>query len=193
MLFGMDTELARELLADGFGRVRENVSVVLDGLDADALLYRPDAAANPIAWLVWHLTRVQDDHVAGIVEVLGGAEPPARGFGRAPGGQAWAEGGWAERFGLPYSPMASGFGQDADDVGRFTTVDPVLLDGYHAEVHARTLDLVGGMDRGSYASIVDRRWNPPVTAAVRLISVLDDTAQHVGQAAYVRGLAQRRA
>jgi hypothetical protein len=36
--------------------------------------------------------------------------------------------------------------------------------------------------------VVDKRWDPPVTLGVRLVSVVDDDAQHVGQAAYVRGL-----
>jgi len=36
--------------------------------------------------------------------------------------------------------------------------------------------------------IVDRRWDPPVTVGVRLVSVADDCLQHAGQAAYARGL-----
>ena len=36
--------------------------------------------------------------------------------------------------------------------------------------------------------VVDRRWDPPVTLGVRLVSVADDGLQHAGQAAYVRGL-----
>ncbi len=36
--------------------------------------------------------------------------------------------------------------------------------------------------------VVDKRWNPPVTLGVRLVSILNDDVQHVGQAAYVRGL-----
>ena len=40
--------------------------------------------------------------------------------------------------------------------------------------------------------IVDERWDPPVTLGVRLISVISDGLQHAGQAAYVRGLAERR-
>ena len=190
-LVRMDAELARDLLTDGFERVRGNVAAVLDGLDGDALLYRPDSEANSIAWLVWHLARIQDDHVAGIAEVLAGARPPERGSGHTPGGQAWHDGGWAERFALHYGPEATGYGQDPDDVARFGVADPAVLGGYQAEAHRRTLDLLGGMDSGAYTSVVDRRWDPPVTAAVRLMSVLDDATQHIGQAAYVRGLAER--
>ena len=53
-----------DLLVDGFGRIRENVEDVLSGLAPDQLAHQVAPGANPISWLVWHLTRVQDDHVA---------------------------------------------------------------------------------------------------------------------------------
>jgi hypothetical protein len=40
--------------------------------------------------------------------------------------------------------------------------------------------------------VVDRRWTPPVTLGVRLVSVLCDDLQHAGQAAFVRGAVRRR-
>lgn len=169
-------ELARDLLIDAFGRVHEEVPQVLAGLSPEQLLWRADAAANPIAWLVWHLSRVQDDHVAG----LDGGE------------QVWTSGGWMERFGLPYRPRAIGYGQSSDDVGAFEVGDPDLLGGYHAAVHDRTVAVLEGFGADDYARIVDRNWDPPVTAAVRLVSVVNDITQHLGQAAYVRGLLERR-
>ncbi|GAB3583443.1 mycothiol transferase [Calidifontibacter terrae] len=89
---------------------------------------------------------------------------------------------------LPYAPDAHGYGQSAAEVGRFTVDGPQVLDDYHAAVHAATLDVVGGMSPEQLAAVVDESWDPPVTAVVRLVSVLDDAAQHCGQAAYVRGL-----
>jgi hypothetical protein len=37
--------------------------------------------------------------------------------------------------------------------------------------------------------VVDTHWTPPVTASARLVSIVDDAAQHLGQAAYIRGIA----
>lgn len=188
----MDTEPALGLLVDGFDRVHEGVARVVRGASPGLLAYRPDAAANPAAWLLWHLTRIQDDHVAGIAEVLSGRRAPARrGEHRVPGGQLWSGDGWRERFGLPYGPDETGFGQSAEQVGDFGPVDPGLLTGYHAAVHERTLGLLGRLGAVDYTSIVDERWDPAVTTAVRLMSVLNDTSQHLGQASYVRGLAER--
>lgn len=167
---------ANQLLVDAFGRVRDSVDRVLDGLDGEALLWRADADANPIGWLVWHLTRVQDDHVAGV------ADRP----------QVWTHDGWFERFALPYPVGDLGYGHSSDEVGRFSVTDPDLLRGYHEAVTAETNQVLAGLDDDDFDRVVDEQWDPPVTAAVRLVSVVNDVAQHVGQAAYVRGLIQRR-
>ena len=167
-----------DLLADGFGRIRENVADVVDGLSADQLAYRVDADANPVSWLVWHLTRVQDDHVADAF----GAE------------QVWTAGGWAKRFGLPGSTTEVGYGHTSLQVAdvAVATASAALLLEYHEAVHAQTVKLVSGVGDADLDRVVDTRWNPPVTLGVRLVSVLDDDLQHVGQAAYVRGIVLRR-
>jgi hypothetical protein len=163
-----------ELLIDSFERVRESVDAVLDGLGDDDLVARPADDANTIAWLVWHLTRVQDDHVA---EVAGRE-------------QVWTGEGFAGRFGLPFDDDAIGYGQTTEEVGQ-VRASAELLGAYHGAVHARTVDYLTGLDAGAFDRVVDERWDPPVTLGARLVSVLDDDAKHVGQADYVRGLVTR--
>lgn len=167
---------ALDLLRDAFARVHDELPPVVSDLTPEELLWRPDPAANHVAWLVWHLARVQDDHLAD----LSGTE------------QAWTGDGWADRFGLPYPTDALGYGQSAEEVGAFRLEDPSLLTGYHSAVHELTLTVLGGMDEESLARVVDDRWDPPVTAAVRLVSVVNDVTQHLGQAAYLSGLLDRR-
>lgn len=167
---------AIDLLRDAFGRVHESLPSTVADLSVDELLWRPDAGANSIAWLVWHLTRVQDDHLA----ELAGVE------------QVWTSGGWDARFSLPYPIGDVGYGQSAEQVGAFTLSDPGLLTGYHAAVHELTESVLAGEDQRGLDRVVDDRWDPPVTAAVRLVSVVNDITQHIGQAAYVRGLVERR-
>jgi uncharacterized damage-inducible protein DinB len=163
-----------DVFTDAFGRVREVVHDVVGGLSAEQLLYRPGPEANSIGWLVWHLTRVQDDHVSQVA----GLE------------QAWTGDGWSGRFGLPYDDATVGYGQTPAEVGKFTVTSGDLLIGYHDAVHARTVGFVRTLTDPDLDRIVDERWNPPVTLGVRLVSVIDDDAQHAGQAAYVRGLLQ---
>ncbi|HVL85888.1 MAG TPA: DUF664 domain-containing protein [Pseudonocardia sp.] len=163
-----------DLLADAFDRIREAVHGAVDGLDGDQLAYRVDAEANPIAWLVWHLTRVQDDHIAGV------AGTP----------QVYPD-GWAERFGLPFPQEAIGYGHGSDDVAAVRAGAEDLL-GYQDAVHERVRGYVLGLADDDLRRVVDEAWDPPVTLAVRLVSVVDDAAQHAGQAAFVRGIVLRR-
>ena len=173
----MTSTTAGDILADAYGRVAGLVPGVVDGLSIDELLWRADPDANSIAWLVWHLSRVQDDHLAGV----GGTE------------QVYTADGWAGRFGLPYDDHALGYGQSSDEVGAFVLDDPALLTGYHAAVHAMTLRVVEkSQAEDDLGRVVDEHWDPPVTAAVRLVSVASDTLQHVGQAGYLKGLVERR-
>jgi uncharacterized damage-inducible protein DinB len=161
-----------ELLADALGRIREVVHEATDGLTAEQLAYRPAPEANSIAWLIWHLTRVQDDHVAGVA----GTE------------QAWTEQGWTRRFDLPFDDSAHGYGQGPDEVAAVRPKAGELLTGYHDVVYQRSLDFVATLKDADLDRIVDERWDPPVTLGVRLVSVLADDLQHAGQAAYLRGL-----
>jgi uncharacterized damage-inducible protein DinB len=165
-----------ELLSDAFGRIHDVVHRVIDGLTVDDLAKRVDDDANSIAWLLWHLTRVQDDHIA---EVAGGE-------------QLWTSDGWADRFGLPFSADETGYGQSSSDVGEVSGVSGELLAGYHDAVHERTIRFVEGLDDADLDRVVDTRWDPPVTLGVRLVSVISDDLQHAGQAAFVAGMLKRR-
>lgn len=163
-----------DILIDAFGRIREEVAAVLDGVTPGHLTWRPDPASNTIAWLVWHLTRIQDDHIAGAFDLE----------------QMWSDEGWEDRFGLPFGSGETGYGQDSSAVGQVVVSGELLL-SYHEAVAARTVVHLRQLDDRQLARIVDDRWDPPVTLAVRLVSVIADDLQHVGQAAYVRGLAER--
>ncbi len=163
-----------DLLVDGFGRVHDAVHGVMDGLVPGALTFRPDDRANPIGWLVWHLTRVQDDHVADVA----GTE------------QRWTAEDWVDRFALPFERLETGYGQDPSRAG-LVAVDPSLLLGYHDAVYDATLAYVRGLGDSDLDRVVDTRWTPPVTLGVRLVSVITDDLEHAGQAAYVRGMFER--
>jgi Protein of unknown function (DUF664) len=165
-----------EVLTDAFGRLRDLVHGAVDGLTAEQLAYQIDPEANTIGWLVWHLTRVQDDHVADA-------------FGTD---QLWLAHGWVDRFGLPFDPHAHGYGHSAQDVRAVRVESPELLTGYYDEVHGATLEHLAKLTDDDFDRVVDTRWDPPVTLGARLVSILEDDAQHAGQAAYVRGVVERR-
>jgi hypothetical protein len=166
---------AISLLVEAFGRVPGLVRGAVDGLDEEELAWRPDPGANSVAWLVWHLARQQDAQVA----ALAGQE------------QEWTAGGWAGRAGLPFDDREHGYGMDAEDVAA-VRLPADLLVGYAEAVHRVTVQHLSTLAEESLDEVVDEHWDPPVTRGVRLVSVLDDAVQHAGQAAYLRGLLQRR-
>jgi uncharacterized damage-inducible protein DinB len=164
-----------DLLRDAFSRVREQVHRVLKGIEPRHLASQLDGEANSIAWLVWHLTRVQDDHMADVM-------------GRE---QVWTADDWVGRFGLPFPREATGFGQSAEEVAALGTTSSGLLLDYYDAVHARTIAFLDTLADEDFARVVDTTWTPPVTLGVRLVSVISDDLQHVGQAAFVRGVVER--
>ncbi len=166
------TAAVQDLLRDAFTRLIEHVDVLTDGLTDDVAHYRPTPHANSIAWLLWHSARVQDIQVADIAGVP----------------QAWTRDGWVDRFGLDLPRGDSGYGHGADDVAK-VRASAELLRGYYHDVHALTLDYVGTVTADELARTVDTHWDPPVTVSARLVSTIDDCAQHLGQAGYLRGIA----
>lgn len=167
---------AAHVLADAFDRISQVVHDSVDGLLSDDLSFQVDPDANSIAWLVWHLTRIQDDHVADAAETE----------------QVWTAGGWAEEFALPFDPSDTGFGHSSGDVAAVSVRSGELLTEYHDAVHAQTISYLEGLTDADLDRIVDESWDPPVSLGVRLVSVIADDLQHAGQAAFVRGVLDRR-
>jgi Protein of unknown function (DUF664) len=164
---------AQELLRDAFTRLIEHADDLTDGLIDRVSDYRPTPEANSIAWLIWHSARVQDIQLADIAGVE----------------QVWTRDGWVDRFALNLPRNDSGYGHSAQDVAK-VRASAELLSGYYHAVHRLSLEYVAGVTADELARIVDTNWDPPVTASARLVSIIDDCAQHLGQAAYVRGIAQ---
>ena len=144
-----------ELLIDGFGRISQIVHRTLDGIAADALTARLDPDANTIAWLVWHLTRNQDDHLADAFD----------------GEQVWTSQGWAERFALPFDAGATGYGQSSDEVAAVQVLRRAAA-RLPGRGHARSVEYLESVTDADLDRVVDTNWDPPVTLGVRLISVI---------------------
>jgi DinB superfamily len=160
------------LLIELYGRIPPRAEEVVAGLPAARLSEAPGADRNTIAWLVWHLARVQDSHIAELM----------------PADQLWATGDWAERMGLAADPHDTGYGHTPLQVAAVRPPDGDVLVDYLRAVAGRTEGYLARLAPEDLDQVIDRRWEPPVTLGVRLVSVADDCIQHAGQAAYVRGL-----
>ncbi|MFY9634556.1 MAG: DUF664 domain-containing protein [Cellulosimicrobium cellulans] len=162
---------SKALLLDAFGRIRETVETTLEGLDDGSLVRRPAGTGNPVAWLIWHLGRVEDAQVASAAELE----------------QVWTSLDFVARFGLPLSARDTGYGHSSEQVDAVHAPADLLLEYYDA-VHRQTVEFVTTLTDEDLDRVVDKRWDPPVTLGVRLVSTIADCLQHVGQAAYARGL-----
>jgi uncharacterized damage-inducible protein DinB len=161
-----------ELLTYAYDQVHDTLRSALGGAPPEELTRRPAAEANTVAWLAWHLLRVQDDHVAEIA-------------GRE---QVWTADGWAGRFDLPFDTSATGYGFDPDEVAAVRVPSADLLLGYADAVHRASAAYLGGLSDDDLDRVVDDSYDPPVTVGVRLVSVLVDDLQHLGQLSYARGM-----
>jgi len=163
---------AKDVFLEAFGRLPGLVRAAVRGLTPLQLRQAPVPGANTVGWLVWHLTRVQDSHLAELLD----AE------------QVYLTGDWAARFGRKADPSDTGYGHSAANVRAVRPESARALIDYYTAVHERTAAYVAGLTAADFDRVVDEAWDPPVTLGVRLVSVINDDDQHVGQAAYVRGL-----
>ncbi|HET6687165.1 MAG TPA: DinB family protein [Jiangellaceae bacterium] len=160
------------LLLELYGRIPPVARRAVDGVDLERLTVQPSPGTNPISWLIWHIARVQDHHVAALLDE----------------NQLWVDGDWAHRFGLEPNPANTGYGHTPVEVASVQPDSPGLLLAYLDAVDERTRGMLQDLTAADLDGIVDRRWDPPVTMGVRLVSIAADGLQHAGQAAYVRGL-----
>ena len=165
----------KEVVADAFGRIQQTLRRVLNGLTMEQLLYRPSGESNSIAWLTWHLTRVQDHHLS---ELAGGP-------------QAWVSEGWHAKFNMPPDPQDIGTGHSPEQVAALRPPDAETLLGYHDAVCGRTKAYLEALTPADLDVVLNEpQYQPMPTVGVRLVSVINDNTQHAGQAAYLRGIVQ---
>ena len=163
----------RELIKDGYGRVLEMLEEALGGMTRDDLDEQPNPDCNSMGWLAWHLTRVQDDHVADLM----GEE------------QLWISDGWCARFDREPDWGDIGWGHSSEQVAAFRSPDAGTLLEYHRAVLERTKRYIDTLTTADLDRELNEPWFQPLpTVGVRLVSVMSDGLQHVGQVAYVRGL-----
>lgn len=165
-------EVGVRLLIDAARRPLDAAEAVLSGIDDVVLHTSPDERGSSIAWLIWHAARQQDAQVA----IL--ADRP----------QVWETGAWAQRLGVRREPSEVGFGDDLGTVRSLRVASSKELLGYLRAVVEFLSDYLGELSPAQLDEVIDTSWDPPVTRGVRIVSTIDDAAQHLGQAAYVRGL-----
>jgi len=164
----------QNLVIDGYGRISEILERALKDLTPDDLVWQPRPESNSIGWLTWHLTRIQDDHIASLM----GEE------------QLWVKEGWHVKFNYPADSNDMGHGHSAEQIAALKSDSGTLL-GYHKAVLERSKNYFKTLTEADLDRVLNEpRFQPLPTLGVRIISVLSDNLQHAGQVGYLRGLKQ---
>lgn len=161
-----------DVLAEGLGRVTDHVRGLLDGLDTDQLAVQPASGANSIGWQLWHLTRGIDSQVTHLGD----------------GAQVWVTDGFAQRLGFEPDPTDTGYGHSATEAASVRIDDAAVFLDYVDAVVERACARLDTIDDADLDVVIDEHWDPPVTEGVRWVSIIGDCLQHIGQAAYLKGM-----
>ena len=164
----------QQLIMDIFERISQELEGVLDGLTVDEINQQPRPDCNSIGWLAWHLTRSHDRNMS---ELMGKE-------------QLWISDGWHAKFNRPANPAETGVGHSSEEAAAFKAPDSNTLLEYHQAVLERIQDYVNNTlsETELKRESVSPTFGNVNPVRRRLAGVIWDGLQHVGQAAYVRGL-----
>jgi hypothetical protein len=162
-----------DMLIEGYGRIVPFLKHVLDGIPQEKLDWRPHPDANSIGWLAWHMIRQQDAQVASLMEK----------------DQIWISEGFHSLFDRPADPGDTGFGQTPEQVAAFESPEVSAFLAYADAVVQRSIAYFEQLSEEELDRELDEpQYTPLPTVGIRLVSILEDSQLHAGQAAYLRGL-----
>ena len=163
---------ARNVLCEAANRPAAEAKALIDTLPEGALNAHAGGHTNSIAWLLWHAGRQMDAQLAQL-----NGEP-----------QVWHSQGFNSRFNLGELGDTVGYGHTAEQARAVVVEDAALLVEYLGATTAALSEYIAGLSEADLDDVIDTSWTPHVTRGVRLVSMIDDAAQHVGQAAYAAGI-----
>ena len=164
-----------EIVADALGRINRVLHRAMDGIPAGVLNRQPTPESNSMAWLAWHLCRVQDHHISDLLGIP----------------QLWIADGWHEKFGMARDESETGTGHTLEQVAALKVDSAELSLGYADAVLARSKQYLATVKPEDLdAEINEPQYSPLPIVGVRLVSIISDNTQHAGQVMYARGLVE---
>ncbi|MBE8146164.1 DinB family protein [Brevibacterium casei] len=157
-----------ELFAD-FAQRPIDAAKGLPTLTPEELNAHPGSHPNSVAWSLWHIGREVDAQLSDLT-----GNP-----------QVWEH--YRDRFDLGKIGDTVGYGHTPGQAAEIVVNDQGLLVDYLSAALRALIDYANGLSADDFDVVIDDSWNPPVTRGVRLVSIVDDAAQHIGQAAYAAG------
>ena len=161
----------KEAIRSGLEEYLQALKRGIEGLTPTEARWQPSAQSNYIAWLVWHMARVEDrwvnTYLRGTTEV-------------------WIAKGWVDRFKM--DPESHGFGQTIEEVRALPEIPLSDLIAYFDAVRVTTRRY---LDQATEEDL-SREYSHPrqgkITGSWIVGHLLVEESQHTGQVALIRGM-----
>jgi uncharacterized damage-inducible protein DinB len=160
----------KEAIQSGLEEYLQALQRTIEGLTPDEMRWQPTPHTNHIAWLVWHLARVEDRWVSRLRQ--------------AP--EVWNDEGWANRFRM--DPESNGFGQTMEEVRAMPEIALQDLMAYFDAVRVVTRHYLEQATDADLAQTYPHPRFGECTGAWIVGHILVEESQHVGQVALIRGM-----
>ena len=161
----------RDAIKSGLTEFLDGLKKAVNGLTPAELRWQPTLASNPIAWIVWHMARVEDRWVNRVLS--GGVE-------------LWISEGWHKKFGM--TEEAHGYGETMEQVRAMPDLAMFELLAYFDAVRKSTLAHLERMTPEQLGATYPHSRLKGITGAWILGHILVEESQHLGQVAFIRGV-----
>ena len=161
-----------EFIEDAFNTEHEYLMDALGDLTADELMWRAGPEANPIGWILWHMTRIEDMWFQFFIQSQT---------------EIWERDGWNEKFGLP--TRDNGFQHTLEQVADFPAYDLSEMTRYGEAVRSATLAYLKTVT-SEQMDEVPREARPEMSVGRIFRQVIGEIYQHQGHIAYLKGLSR---
>lgn len=162
----------KEILILQLDEYKRELDRALNGLTSDERRFMPASESHHIDFAFWHASRAEDLLVS--VGVLGEE-------------QIWSKERWNDKFGIPAEDV--GFGYSIGQVRDMPVVCSADLMSYHMAVRGHTIQSI----KASTTDFLNEecpseRLKRFGTKGGVLAHLIIETAEHLGQIAYIRGI-----
>lgn len=161
---------AKELILMSLEQSQGYLTKALDGLTQEEAAWSPEAECNSIAFILWHVIRVEDFFMNRVIQ-------------RA--SELYEAEGWQEKLGTP--AKETGYQYATEQLRAWPVPKLEVLRGYANSVREKTLAFLESISP-ERLSEVPRPDRSPDSIGASLSRMSTEIALHVGQIAYLRGV-----
>ena len=159
---------AKELTLRFLNQSQENLTKSLDGLTQEEVAWSPGAECNNIAFIFWHISRVEDFFVNRVIQRQK---------------ELYDVEGWQQKLGTP----DKAYQLTLEELQEWPVPKLEVLFGYANAVREKTLSFVQSIPN-EHLSELARPERPPDTIGDILSNLVFEIQLHVGQIAYLHGM-----